>query len=343
MNSSVLPFEAPIHELEQRIEELRRCEAQDHVCLKDEIKGLQIKQKSLIDQIYSNLSAWDRVRIARHQERPVFLDYARTMMDEFVEIHGDRAFGDDRAIVAGLGRIGEHRVVVIGQQKGRDTKEKIEANFGMPHPEGLRKAQRLMKMGEKYSLPVVTFIDTPGAFPGIGAEERGISYAIAHNLFEMARTRTPILSVVIGEGCSGGALAIGEPDKVLMLQYSYYAVISPEGCAAILWRSGDKASTAAEAMRLTSDDLIELGVVDQVVPEPPGGAHRNPTKMSATLKRYVSRSLDQLCRKPIEDLLNQRYQKYRKLGVYFERGKLVSCMKKSANRKVKGASKKKKK
>ena len=339
MNNFTLPFEAPILELEQRIEELRRCEAQEHVCLKDEIKGLQAKQKSLIEQIYSNLSAWDCVRIARHQERPVYLDYVRMMMDEFVEIHGDRAFGDDRSIVAGLARIGRHRVVAIGQQKGRNTREKIEANFGMPHPEGLRKAERLMKLAEKYHLPIVTFIDTPGAYPGIGAEERGISYAIANNLFEMARIKTPILSVVIGEGCSGGALAIGEPDKVLMLQYSYYAVISPEGCAAILWRSGEKASTAAEAMRLTSDDLMELGVVDQVVPEPPAGAHRDPEKMATTLKRYVTRSLDQLGKKPIDVLLKQRYQKYRKIGVFYERGKLVSCVKKKGRQKAQPASK----
>ena len=338
MSTFTLPFEAPIAELERQIEQLRRCEAQEHVCLKDDIKSLQAKQKSLIKQVYSNLAPWDRVRIARHQERPVFTDYVRMMMDEFVEVHGDRAFGDDRSIVGGLGRIGQRRVMLIGQQKGRNTREKIEANFGMPHPEGLRKAKRLMLMAEKYRLPVVTFIDTPGAYPGIGAEERGISFAIADNLFHMARLRTPLLSVVIGEGCSGGALAVGEPDKLLMLEFAYYAVISPEGCAAILWRSGEKAPVAAEAMRLTATDLVGMGIVDQIVPEPPGGAHRDPEKMAATLKRYLHRSLDQLCRKDTDALLTQRYQKYRKVGVYFEKGKLSSCLKRSVKRKIEGAT-----
>ncbi|HRU07302.1 MAG TPA: acetyl-CoA carboxylase carboxyltransferase subunit alpha [Candidatus Brocadiia bacterium] len=338
MNSFVLPFEAPIIELEERIEELRRCEAQEHVDLKDEIRSLESKQTELIEQIYANLTPWDRVRIARHQDRPIFNDYAKGMMDEFVEIHGDRAFGDDRSIIAGLGRIEGRRVVLIGQQKGSNTKEKIEANFGMPHPEGLRKAKRMMLLAEKYHLPVITIIDTPGAYPGIGAEERGISYAIADNLFHMARLRTPILSVIIGEGCSGGALAIGMPDKVMMLEYAYYAVISPEGCAAILWRSGEKAPLAAAAMRLTAQELLEVNVIDQIIPEPTGGAHRDPKKMIATLKKAIGKSLDQLCATPIDQLVQERYQKYRRIGVFFEGGKLSSCLRKTCKRKILGAA-----
>ena len=339
MSTSALPFEAPIIELEQRIDELRKCAAQEHVDITDDIRNLEVKHKSLIQQIYANLTPWDRVRIARHPDRPVFTDYVRLAMDEFVEIHGDRAFGDDRAIVAGLCRIGPHRVVLVGQQKGRDTKEKIAVNFGMPHPEGLRKAKRLMRMAEKYALPVVTILDTPGAYPGIGAEERGISFAIADNILAMTRLRAPILSVIIGEGCSGGALAIGVPDRILMLEYSYYAVISPEGCAAILWRSGEQAPLAAAAMRLTADDLVEMNVVDQIVPEPVGGAHRDPTKMGATLKQAIVKNLDRFAETPLQELLDQRHQKYRRIGVFFEDGKLVSCLKRTCKRKIKGATK----
>jgi len=339
LSNFFLPFEAPIQELDQRIEELKRCSARDHIDLKKEIGDLEGKQRDLIRQIYSNLSAWDRVRIARHQDRPVAADYVRLMLDEFVEIHGDRAFGDDRSIIAGLGRIDGRRIAVVAQQKGRNTKEKLECNFGMPHPEGLRKAKRIMLLAEKYGLPVVTLIDTPGAYPGIGAEERGISFAIADNLFHMAKLRTPIVSAIIGEGCSGGALAVGMPNRIAMLEYAYYAVISPEGCAAILWRSGDHAPQAAETMKLTAQDLQNLGVADQIVSEPKGGAHRNPEKMASSLKKAIVKMIDELDGIPPQKLVEQRYGKYRQIGVFFEGGKIQSCLRRGAKSKIKGADK----
>ena len=340
MSNFFLPFEAPVQELEQRIQELRRCAAQDHIDLKKEIGDLEAKKKDLIERIYGNLCAWDRVRIARHQDRPVSADYIRMMMDEFVELHGDRAYGDDRSIIAGLGRIDGRRVALIGQQKGRNTKEKLEANFGMPHPEGLRKAKRVMLLAEKYGLPVVTLIDTPGAYPGIGAEERGISFAIADNLYQMAKLRTPIVSAIIGEGCSGGALAVGVTNKVAMMEYAYYAVISPEGCAAILWRSGDQAPQAAETMKLTARDLYDLGVADRIVSEPHGGAHRDPEKAACSLKKAICKLLNQLKDVSPEDLVQQRYDKYRKIGVFNENGKRVSCLRRGARKRMAGASRK---
>ena len=338
MSNFFLPFETPIQELDQRIEELKRCSAHEHIDLKKQIKDLESKQRDLIHQVYSKLSAWDRVRIARHQDRPVAADYVRLMLDEFVEVHGDRAYGDDQSIIAGFGRIGGRRVAIVAQQKGRNTKEKLECNFGMPHPEGLRKAKRVMLLAEKYGLPVVTLIDTPGAYPGIGAEERGISFAIADNLLHMAKLRTPIVSAIIGEGCSGGALAVGVPNLVAMLEYAYYAVISPEGCAAILWRSGDQAPQAAETMKLTAQDLLNLGVADQIVPEPKGGAHRDPEKMAATLKKAVLKMLDELADLPPEQLVETRYRKYRRIGVFFEGGKVQSCLRKGDKRKIRGAA-----
>ena len=337
MSNFFLPFEEPIQELDQRIQELKRCSAQDHIDLKKEIKDLESKQKDLIQQVYSNLTAWDRVRIARHQDRPVAADYIRLMIEDFAELHGDRAYGDDRSIIAGLGRINGSRIALIAQQKGRNTKEKLEANFGMPHPEGLRKAKRVMLLAEKYGLPVVTLIDTPGAYPGIGAEERGISFAIADNLFQMAKLRVPIVSAVIGEGCSGGALAVGVPNLIAMMEYAYYAVISPEGCAAILWRSGDEAPQAAETMKLTARDMQELGVADQIVNEPKGGAHRDPKKAAKALSRSIIKMLGQLDGVPSDELVEQRYQKYRKIGVFFDGGKLVSCLRRGTKRKVCGA------
>jgi len=318
-----LPFDEPVWELDRRIEELRLSTALDAVAVNKEIRELERKRDEILSALYANLTPWQQVQLARHPNRPTTLDYVRMMVEDFVELHGDRRFGDDHAIVAGFGKLDGRRVVVIGHQKGRDTREKLRCNFGMPHPEGYRKALRVMRLAEKFHLPVVTLIDTPGAYPGVGAEERGEAAAIAENLLEMARLRTPIISVVTGEGCSGGAIGIGLADHLALLQYAYYSVISPEGCAAILWKTGEKAAEAAAAMRLTARDLLELGLIDAVIPEPIGGAHRNPEQMAATLKSAILKTLDALCGMPLDRLLEARTEKYRRVGVFMEQGRRI--------------------
>jgi len=317
-----LPFEEPIREFDRRIEQLRSDPNLRVAERERAIKDLEAQRATKIQEIFSNLGAWDRIKIARHPSRPTSADYVRLVFEEFIDIHGDRRFADDKAIMAGFARIDGDRFVFLGQQKGRTTQEKLACNFGMPHPEGYRKALRVMKLAEKFQLPVVTFIDTMGAYPGIGSEERGVAEAIAVNLMEMSRLRTPFLSIVIGEGGSGGALGLGTGDRLLMCEYAYYSVISPEGCAAILWRSGDEAPRAAEALRLTPKDLLELGIIDGIIPEPPGGAHNAPEEMAEILKRIIHEQLGELRRIPLPKLLDERYEKYRRMG-YFTEGRTV--------------------
>jgi acetyl-CoA carboxylase carboxyl transferase subunit alpha len=314
MNQNYLEFEQAIAELEAKIEALRYSSKGSDINISDEVNRLRAKSRKLTESIFNSLTAWQISQLARHPLRPYTLDYIPRVFDEFEELHGDRAFADDPAIVGGVARLDDRSVVVIGHQKGRDTREKIRRNFGMPRPEGYRKALRLMRLAERFRMPVITFIDTPGAYPGIGAEERGQSEAIARNLFEMAKLGTPIVSVVIGEGGSGGALAIGVCDKLLMLQFSTYSVISPEGCASILWRAADKAADAAEAMGITADSLTRLGLVDEVVPEPLGGAHRDIEAMAKTLKTALRTSLDSLNAIPLERLLERRYERLSHYG-----------------------------
>ncbi|MBV0932511.1 acetyl-CoA carboxylase carboxyl transferase subunit alpha [Marinobacterium weihaiense] len=317
MNPNYLDFEQPIAELEAKISELRHVnEDTAGLNLSDELEKLQEKSRSLTESIFKDLSAWQISQIARHPQRPYTLDYVKHIFDDFDEIHGDRHFADDAAIVGGLARLEGRPVMVIGHQKGREVKEKVRRNFGMPRPEGYRKALRLMEMAERFKLPVLTFIDTPGAYPGIDAEERGQSEAIAFNLAKMSQLNTPIISTVIGEGGSGGALAIGVCDELLMLQYGTYSVISPEGCASILWKSAERASDAAKAMGITSDRLHELGLVDQVVSEPLGGAHRNPELMSANLKKHLLETLDRLSELETEALIERRYERLMSYGVF---------------------------
>ncbi len=318
MNMNFIDFEQPIAELEAKIEELRYVSSDSEINLSEEIGRLQEKSRALTKNIFSSLTAWQISQLARHPLRPYTLDYLERIFSDFQELRGDRAYADDAAIVAGLARLDGRPVLVIGQQKGRDTKEKLARNFGMPRPEGYRKALRLMQLAERFKLPVLTFIDTPGAYPGVGAEERGQSEAIARNLFVMAALKTPIICTVIGEGGSGGALAIGVGDRVLMLQYSTYSVISPEGCASILWKSADKAQDAAEAMGITSARLKKLGLIDQVIAEPLGGAHRDPTEMAARLKAALIETLDDLARIPPDKLVEQRHERLMGFGVYQE-------------------------
>lgn len=318
MNQNYLDFEQSIVDLEAKIEALRATNVDSDVNINEEINRLRLKSHKLTQSIFSNLTPWQISQLARHPLRPYTLDYIPRLFGEFEELHGDRAFADDPAIVGGVARLEERPLVVIGHQKGRDTREKLRRNFGMPRPEGYRKALRLMELAERFRLPLVTFIDTPGAYPGVGAEERGQSEAIARNLFAMARLRTPIVSVVIGEGGSGGALAIGVCDRLLMLQYATYSVISPEGCASILWRSADKAPEAAEAMSITAEALHRLGLVDEIVPEPLGGAHRDVDAMAATLKGALSAALAELGTVPLERLLEQRYQRLMGYGEFEE-------------------------
>ena len=284
MDLNFLEFEQPVAELEAKIEELRLVGSDAEINIQGEIERLEEKSRTLTENIFSSLSPWQVSQLARHPLRPYTLDYIERIIDDFEHLHGDRTFADDQAIVSGIGRLGDRPVMVIGHQKGRDTKEKLKRNFGMPRPEGYRKALRMMKTAERFKLPVLTFIDTPGAYPGIGAEERGQSEAIARNLLEMSGLKTPVIAPVIGEGGSGGALAIGVADEVKMLQYSTYSVISPEGCASILWKSADKAALAAEAMNITSDNLLQLKLIDDIVPEPLGGAHRDVDAMAQNLK-----------------------------------------------------------
>ena len=311
-----LEFERPILELEDKINELRSCAASEHLDFSAEIRVLEEKCEVLRHQIYDNLTPWQRVMIARHPQRPYTLDYIQSLCTDFMELHGDRTFSEDAAMVGGFAFFDGQPVVVLGQQKGRSVQESMRRNFGMPHPEGYRKALRLMKLGEKFRRPVICFIDTPGAYPGIGAEERGQARAIAINLLEMAALRTPVICVVIGEGGSGGALAIGMGDKLLMCENAWYSVISPEGCAAILFRDASRASEAASALKLTAPELRELGVIDDIIPEPAGGAHRKPEVLMEALRASIKTNLAQLSKLPIDQLLENRYKKFRSLGAW---------------------------
>ncbi len=310
-----LDFEKPIAELEKKIQELRSFISDKKIDLTSEVKRLEDKLEHLKKDTYTNLSAWQRVQLARHPLRPYTLDYINFLMTDFMEIHGDRLFSDDKAIVCGLAKLDKYKIAVIGHQKGRDTKENLKRNFGCAHPEGYRKALRVMQLAEEFNLPVVIFIDTPGAYPGIGAEERGQSQAIALNLREMMSIATPIISIVIGEGGSGGALGVGVTDRICILENSYYSVISPEGCAAILWKDGSKAPLAAEVLKLTGDDLLKLNIIDEVIAEPLGGAHRDPQKTAGNLKESILKNLKELKAMNKEELLKLRYEKFRSMGV----------------------------
>jgi acetyl-CoA carboxylase carboxyl transferase subunit alpha len=316
MNLNYLDFEQPIADLQQKIEELRYATAGSEVNLTEEISRLEGKSRELTKQIFSHLSAWQVAQLARHPQRPYALDYIKHLFTDFEELHGDRHFKDDPAIVGGVARLDGRACVVIGQQKGRDAKERVYRNFGMPMPEGYRKALRLMKLAERFNLPVVTLIDTPGAYPGIGAEERNQSEAIARNLFELAKLRTPVLATVIGEGGSGGALAVGVADHLMMLQYSVYSVITPEGCASILFKSASRAQEAAEAMRMTAKDLFEFKLVDEIIPEPLGGAHRDVSAMMNSVKQRLIANLERLRQTPATQLLSNRYQRLMSFGAY---------------------------
>jgi acetyl-CoA carboxylase carboxyl transferase subunit alpha len=316
MAMNFLDFEQPIAELEAKIDELKFVSSDAEVNIGEEIARLRAKSRSLTTSIFSNLTQWQIAQLARHPQRPYTLDYISAIFTDFQELHGDRMYADDHAIVGGPARLEGKPVMIIGHQKGRDTKERVRRNYGMPKPEGYRKALRLMKMAERFRMPLITFIDTAGAYPGVGAEERGQSEAIARNLFEMARLQTPVISVVIGEGGSGGALAIGVCDRLLMLQYSIYSVISPEGCAGILWRSAEKKDLAAEAMGVSAERIAKLGVVDEVIREPLGGAHRDPQAMAESVRDSVLRHLQDLQAKPIEQVLSTRAQRLRGYGVY---------------------------
>ena len=316
MNPNFLDFEQPIAELDAKIQELRKASTGPAVNIETEVNGLQEKLRARTAEIFKALTPWQISQLARHPQRPYTTDYLGLVFDEFHELAGDRAFADDAAIVGGLARLQGRSVMVIGQQKGRDTKAKIRRNFGMPRPEGYRKALRLMKMAERFRLPLFTFIDTPGAYPGVGAEERGQSEAIARNLLEMAELKIPVICTVIGEGGSGGALAIGVGDRTLMLEYSTYSVISPEGCASILWKSADKARDAAENLALTAKRLLEHSLIDRIIPEPLGGAHRDPATMAATLKKTLLEELALLDRVDTPDLLENRYRRLRSYGAY---------------------------
>ena len=316
-----LDFEKSLEELETKIEELKRLSDGPELDITSEIKKLEKKAKDLRSEIFSNITPWQRTQIARHAERPYTLDYIAMMVEDFVELHGDRRFGDDPAIVGGVGKIGGIPMVIIGHQKGRSTKDRIYRNFGQPNPEGYRKALRLMKLAERFNRPVVTLIDTQGAYPGIGAEERGQAEAIATNLMEMARLKTPIIAIVIGEGGSGGALALSVGDKLAMLENSVYSVISPEGCAAILWRKNGELghedySRAAEALKLTATDLKGYKIIDDIIPEPLGGAHREPETVAKKMTEYILKTLETLQGKPVSKLVEERYRKIKKIGSF---------------------------
>ena len=316
MNLDYLDFEQPVAELQQKIDELRNVADGSEVNLTEEIKRLQNKSNLLTKQIFSSLTPWQVVQIARHPRRPHSLDYIDQIFTDFEQLHGDRHFRDDPAIVGGLARLDGYSVMLIAQQKARDTKEKLLRNFGMPKPEGYRKALRLMRLAERYQLPIITFIDTPGAYPGIGAEERNQSEAIARNLLEMSRLRVPVISTVIGEGGSGGALAIGVADHLAMLQYSIYSVISPEGCASILWKKAEMAPQAAETLALTSEAIYSQGLIDEIIPEPAGGAHRDLEATAATVKKRICKQLQRLRSAPPEELVQTRYERLMRYGEY---------------------------
>ena len=318
MNGSHLDFEKPIFELERKIEELKKFTSQEDIDLSSEIKKLEAKLKEVKRDIFENLTPWQRVQIARHPKRPYTLDYINMIMTDFIELHGDRGFADDRAIVGGLAHVDRNKVMVIGHQKGRDTKENLIRNFGSAHPEGYRKAIRLMKMAEKFDIPIVTFVDTPGAYPGIGAEERGQAEAIAYNLREMAMLAVPIIVIVIGEGGSGGALGIGVGNRICVLENAYYSVISPEGCAAILWKERAKAPEAAAVLKLTAYDLLELGVIDEIINEPLGGAHRNSEETAYSVKKAIKNFFSDTKDISKDKLIKARYKKFRDIGIVKE-------------------------
>lgn len=316
MAKVTLDFEKPIFDLEQKIEEMKKYE--DNLDLETEIKRLEEKVIQLKQNVYNNLTRWQRVQLARHPERPYTLDYIYNMTDDFVELHGDRHYKDDKAMIGGLAKLDEFKVMIIGQQKGRDTKSNLYRNFGMSNPEGYRKALRLMKMAEKFNIPIITMLDTPGAYPGLEAEENGQAEAIARNLFEMSKLRVPVIVVIIGEGASGGALGIGIGDRILMLQNTWYSVISPESCSSILWRSWEYKEQAAEALQLTAEDLLKQGIIDRIIPEPLGGAHGDHQYMAATLKGVLKEELSQLVKLKPEKLIQHRIDKFGKMGVYVE-------------------------
>lgn len=311
-----LEFERPVNELRKKIEEIKELTKNAEVDLSDEIKNLENRLKKLENEVYENMKPWDRVQVARHPARPTTLEYISLIFDHFIELHGDRCFGDDEAIVGGIAEFKGQPVTIIGHQRGKDTKENIRRNFGMPHPEGYRKALRLMKQAEKFKRPIICFIDTKGAYPGKAAEERGQSEAIARNLFEMAGLKVPIICIVIGEGGSGGALALGVGDRIYMLENSTYSVISPEGAASILWKDATQAKRAAESMQITAPDLNRLGVIDEIIPEVKGGAHRNTNEQAKAIEVVLQRSLKDLFQFSGEELVNQRYQKFKKIGQY---------------------------
>jgi acetyl-CoA carboxylase carboxyl transferase subunit alpha len=318
MEVQPLDFEKPVFELERRLQDLKDHSDEHDVDRESAVKAVEGKLRETRRQIYSNLTAWQRVQIARHLQRPFALDYIERCFTNWIELHGDRRFADDKAMPSGLAMLGTQRCVVITHQKGRNTKENVMRNFGCAHPEGYRKALRLMRLGEKFGMPVISLIDTPGAFPGIGSEERHISEAIAVNLREMMRLRVPVIAAVIGEGGSGGALGIGVADRVLILEDAYYSVISPEACSAILWRDRRHAAEAAEALKLTAQDLLKLDVVDEIVPEPEGGAHRNYDSVAENLSRALRRDLQHISKIPIDELLKKRYEKFRRIGIFTE-------------------------
>jgi len=313
-----LDFEKPVIELENKISEMKEYAASTGVDLGDDIKRLEKKAQQLRKEIYSQLNRWQHVQLARHPQRPFTMDYIERLCPYFEEFHGDRLFADDKAIIGGIGMIGDYSCVIIGHQKGRDTKGNIYRNFGMPNPEGYRKARRLMKMAVQFNKPIISFIDTPGAYPGIGAEERGQAEAIARNLFEMSRYPVPIIIVVIGEGASGGALGIGVGDRILMMENAWYSVISPEGCAAILWRDRANAQQAAEAMKVTAEDLLELKVIDKIIPEPEGGAHRYPDQAAESVKSEILSALTELSAISVDKLLEERLEKFASMGFWQE-------------------------
>lgn len=320
-NMPGLDFEKPIIELERKIEELKGFTTREDLDMSGELKKLEAKLSQIKKEIYENLTPWQRVQLARHPKRPYTLDYVDMIMTDFIEIHGDRHFADDKALIGGLATLNGDRVMVMGHQKGRDTKENLIRNFGSAHPEGYRKAMRLMKMAEKFSLPVITFIDTPGAYPGIGAEERGQAEAIAYNLREMATLETPVLVFVIGEGGSGGALGIGVGDRIYVLENAYYSVISPEGCAAILWKERSRSPDAAKSLKLTAKELLEMNIIDGIIKEPLGGAHRNPQEVAANIKSAIKKDLDSLKKISKAKLIEMRYEKFRSMGVFSEPSK----------------------
>jgi len=316
MAKTILDFEKPIYELESKLDEMKKFS--DNLDIEKDVIRLEEKVRQLKEQLYRDHSRWQRVQLARHPDRPFTLDYIYGMAESFVELHGDRNFKDDKAVVGGLASIGHHKVVILGQQKGRDTKSNVYRNFGMMNPEGYRKALRLFKLAEKFNRPVITLIDTPGAFPGLEAEERGQAEAIARNLFEMSKLKVPIVVVIIGEGASGGALGIGVGDRILMLENCWYSVISPESCSSILWRSWEYKETAAEALKLTAPDLLEQGIIDRIIKEPLGGAHKNHKEVTDTLKAALIEELDELIKIKPDKLVDNRIEKFGKMGVYTE-------------------------